>query len=1052
MPTLDSTMHALSVRPTGRGLHARIADATMRPSTDGATARSGEAANLTGPTAPDLPPGALIGRIAEVAALHQALDGLSSRGGGTILITGEAGIGKSRLAAEARTYAAAGGALVLEGTCFPHDRGYPYAPLIELLRSHFATMTPEAVCKAVSGFADELAALLPDVAATCAPLPPTVSRTEPDRRRLVAALTQWLSTSAADQPALVIIEDLHWCDDASLDVLFSLARTARKVPLLLLATFRSDEVDGWLRGWLAQIERGRLATELLLSPLAADEVAQLMRAVAGPQAALPHDVTAAIASLAEGNPFYVEELLVSCLGGSLREPAGARAASGSAISLPRSLQIAVLERVERVSPAARDVLRIAAVAGRRFDFDLLESLVRVDEPALLSLLHELIDAGLVVEEARDRFAFRHALTCQAVVGELLAREHIALHRRIAEILEGQPGAAEDGRVSDLAYHFYEADQWHKAAAYGAAAGIHARRLHAPHAAIDHLSRALAAAAHLAVMPGDTLSPATVATMHRDRGRAYETVGDFDRARADYDAAAELAQQAGDRRLEWQAWLNLGTLWAGRDYTHAGLCLQRALALARELADPAALAGTLNRLGSWQANATDDPRQAIPRHEEALAIFEQLGDRHGVAASLSHLGTAHYQGADLPGSVPFFERAVALYREIDHRPGLAEMLSMLATRAGATEVNPITAPTADFAQGVSAGEEALQLARTIGSRGSEVIAGFNLAAVFGERGHYTEALALATRTLRRAEEIQYQQWLAAAHGVLGMIYHEARALATARRYLEASLAVAREVGSQLWVELASNMLARTLIDQGGLDRAEALLDAVRPASAPVRSLAAWRMLHTRALLALSRNDPATALGLIERLNASGLFQPEAPHQALVRGMAMAALGRADEAEFVLVRVRDAARTAELLPLLWRAHAALGDFFRRLARPDEARRELTAARAVIDTIAAGLPDDALRTEFLQNATTLLPRSYRMSAARVRAVQHDGLTAREREIAALVGRRCSNREIAATLTLAERTVETHVSNILNKLGVDSRGQIAVWATGKGLVATAS
>jgi DNA-binding CsgD family transcriptional regulator/thioredoxin-like negative regulator of GroEL len=628
-----------------------------------------------------------------------------------------------------------------------------------------------------------------------------------------------------------------------------------------------------------------------------------------------------------------------------------------------------------------------------------------------------------------------------VLGELLVRERVALHQRIAEILEARPGVLEDGRVSDLAYHCFAGAQWQKAASYGAIAGTRARRLHAPHAAIEHLGRALSAAGHMEEESGTAMPPPVLAGIHRDCGRAYETVGEFDRARANYEAAAVLARQAGDRRLEWQAQLNLGTLWAGRDYTEAGVCLERALALARELGDPATVAGTLNRLGTWHANTSDDPWRAVPLHEEALAIFQGLGDRHGAASSISFLGAAHYQGANLPGSVPFFERAVALYREIDHRPGLAEMLSMLATRAGATEVNPITAPTADFLQGLRDGEEAVKLARAIGSRGGEVIAGFNLAAVLGERGRYAEALTLATQTLQRAEEIQYRQWLTAAHGVLGMIYQEAMILTRARASLEESLAVARDVGSWMWVELSTNQLARVLIYQGELDRAEAILDAVRPSTAPVRSLGAWRMLHTRA----ARDDAATALRLLERLNENGLVQPEAPHQALVRGVALTGLGRLDEAEAVLVSVRDLARQADLFPLLWRSQAALGSLFRRSARNNDARQEFTAARTVIDMLAADLPSDDLRTEFLRTATSVLPRAYRLSAARVRSARFGGLTAREQEIAALLEQGCSNREIAAILTLAERTVETHVSNILNKLGFDSRSQIAAWAEAK-------
>src|SRR5205085_8517984 len=180
---------------------------------------------------------------------------------------------------------------------------------------------------------------------------------------------------------------------------------------------------------------------------------------------------------------------------------------------------------------ARELLALAAVAGRRFDFTLLQRVMQRDEHQLLLLIKELIDAQLVVEESDELFAFRHALTRQAIYTELLARERKALHRTIAITMEqlyvsGRP--LHDTHLADLAYHFYEAGTWEKALEYAQRAGEKAQTLYAPYATIDHFSHALDATSHLSVEP--------TATLFRARGMAYEILGEFEHARADYEAA------------------------------------------------------------------------------------------------------------------------------------------------------------------------------------------------------------------------------------------------------------------------------------------------------------------------------------------------------------------------------------------------------------------------------------------------------------------------------------------------------------------------------------
>src|SRR5207302_11026235 len=207
-------------------------------------------------------------------------------------------------------------------------------------------------------------------------------------------------------------------------------------------------------------------------------------------------------ALTEGNPFIIEELLKSLIeaGDIFDEQGRWKRKERSSLHIPRSVQDAVELRTAHLSEGARQVLNMAAVAGRHFDFALLQELTHQDEAQLLQLIKELIAAQLVVEESAEQFAFRHALTRQAISTQLLARERQALHRAIAEAMESLYAPTLEAHVVDLASHFYEAGVWAKALAYGWQAGEKALRLYAPQAATEQLTRALSAARLGALVP------------------------------------------------------------------------------------------------------------------------------------------------------------------------------------------------------------------------------------------------------------------------------------------------------------------------------------------------------------------------------------------------------------------------------------------------------------------------------------------------------------------------------------------------------------------------
>jgi DNA-binding CsgD family transcriptional regulator len=989
----------------------------------------------------------LIGRTSDLALLQLSLEQVKSGKGQVALLCGEAGIGKSRLVAEIKTEAFAQGFQLLQGNCFPTDRSCPYAPLLDLLRSFFLASSTAQVEALVGPFAREFAPLLPDVVQALpglSVLPPLPSLDpEQEKRRLFAALAHVFLSQAAEQPLLLIIEDVHWSDDTSLEFLQYFARRCATQPLLVLLTYRSDEVRPTLSHWLADLDREHLGQELALTHLTRDETGAMLRAIFELERPAQAAFLDAIYNLTEGNPFFIEEILKSLIAAgeiSYTDGAWDRKPLGE-LHIPRSIADAVQQRSDHLSASARHVLLLAAVAGRRFDFAVLQQLTHHDEQQLLTLMKELLAAQLVVEESAEQFAFRHALTRQAIYTQLLVRERKALHRTLAETMESLYAVALEAHVADLAYHFSEAGLWEKALSYAQQAGETAQRLYTPRAAIEQYTRALDAASHLALAPR--------AALYHARGQAYETLGEFEQARHDYEQALGAAHEAHDDVAEWQSLLDLGVLWAGRDYQQTGAYFRQAIEQARALADPKLLAHSLNRLGNWHANV-EQPIEALRYHQEALTVFQQAHDQHGIAETLDLLAVASLFGGDLVQSAAYYRQVVTLFREMDNRQGLVSSLATLLF-CGGTYLSATLVPVATSVTEVRRmGESTLKIAREIGQRSGEAFTCSVMALGLGARGEYTHALELAHDGLHIAEEIEHRQWMTAEHLALGALYLDLLELTTARRHLEQTLALAQEIGSLYWIRNASALLASVCIGLKDLAQAEALLTAAPASDAPPQTLAQRLIWYARAQLALAQGEPYRTLAITEQMFASAAHvvgEQSIPHLAHLRGEALTMLNRPAEAETALQAAQAGAVTRGLRPLLWRVAIGLGNLYRAQRRDEEAEHAFATAQELIEDLAAPITDTALRAHFLQQATALLPRQEPLSPRRAAKRTFGGLTEREREVAVLIAQGKANREIAEILVVNYRTIEKHIENILSKLGFTSRVQIAVWATEKEL-----
>ena len=381
-----------------------------------------------------MPDNVLVARETELARLAVALDASRAGQGRLVLLAGEPGIGKTRLAQEVMLRARAAGCLTLVGRCYEEHGGLPFFPFREALAAAW-DIAPPAVRQISRERHAALGRLLPDA------LPaPAQEEGEEARLRVLRAVEGFLLTLAAVHPLVLLLDDLHWADHASLDLLRHLARATADAPLLLLGTYRDVEVGRQhpLEATLTQLRRERLAEVVVLRALAPEGTAALIGAHFGLQA-VSAELRDLVHGRTEGNPFFTEEVLMALAeqGAIYREGEAWQRREMADIAVPESVKAVVGQRVGRLPEATQEMLRPASVLGQEFDLEVLLAAAGQPEAAVLDQVEAALTARLLEERRmgrRERYAFAHALIAQTLYDEVPRFRLRRLHLRAAEAL------------------------------------------------------------------------------------------------------------------------------------------------------------------------------------------------------------------------------------------------------------------------------------------------------------------------------------------------------------------------------------------------------------------------------------------------------------------------------------------------------------------------------------------------------------------------------------------------------------------------------------------
>jgi DNA-binding CsgD family transcriptional regulator len=964
----------------------------------------------------------LVGRRADLEAAAGAFAQARRGEPAVVIVSGEAGVGKTRLVEEAGAAArAAGGRLIAGGCVELGGDAMPLSPLAEALRSLAHQVPPDELDQLLGGARPELARLVPELDPDRSALPGE----RPQTAQLLELVLGAVTRAGRATPLIVVFEDLHWADRSTLELVTLLVRGLHDTQVLLVLTYRTDELHRShpLRRLVGGWDRSRNVRRLQLERLSPGEVAAQLEGILGER---PNpDLADLVFERSDGNPFLVEEV------------AGAVVAGADPDALALSLHDVLLTRAENLSDDARHVLRMVSAAGSWAPDELVVAVASLDEERLYAALREAVEQQLLIVHGSGRgYAFRHSLARDALYEDLLPGERVRLHAAFGQALDAKPELAgsELEAASMLAYHWHAAHDTRRALAASITAGSRAAETFAPSEAQRHFERALELwpqcpdAAEMTGMDAIELGRLAAAAAHG--------AGAVERARSLLDEALVLlSRDEPDRRAELLAQRAAALRDLGRG-VDAVADAEAAAALLPEEPPSALRAQVLAALAQLRVHGDDMPG-AVRDAERAVAAALAAGDARSAADARVTLGASTVYVGDP-------ERGLAILRE-----GLAGARAstdaFIGVRAYVNLADALGL-MGRHEEAVRAAEDGLALAERVGlARTAGSFVTVNWLESLVALGRWDEAEALLARELRGGLSTLYEA---------GMYEVSARLRALQGRYEDAAADLARVrrvIGDRPDNIQFSQPMA---FAQGEIDRAAGDLESARRGieDALRSDLEGWNSRYGWPLLWLGMRVEAdlaerardqraeAATGRADEIAAiAAAFPVPTSEMAAYRALTETERARVDGGDVPWDAAVAAARAGEAPYLL--AYALL-----RSAESQAGRDRAAATRAVGEAIA--LAEQLGAAPIVVDARALARRARLLDKPAAGGPENGfGLTSRELEVLRLVADGRSNGQIAAELFISRKTASVHVSNILGKLGVASRVEAAALAHRRGL-----
>jgi DNA-binding CsgD family transcriptional regulator/transcriptional regulator with XRE-family HTH domain len=1025
--------------------------------------------------APDIPPlyrTSLVGRQRELEILHGAVDRAVSGNGSVVLIGGEPGVGKTRLAGDLADYAAHQGFFPIWGRCLEDEGAPSYWPWVQVLRVALDSRDRVTLQHAMGLGASDLAQLLPELHELWPDLPRLMIEGEAARFRLFDSVTTFLRNVSGHQPLLIVLDDLQWADRSSLQLLEFLGRSIQSDPLVVLALYRDSEVDQNppLAGTIVEVNREPANQHIAMRGLSESEVQEMIRTLS--DGGIPEDLAPTISARTGGNPFFVGEIVG--LLDALPAASQHRQHPNWTRVIPLGVRELIRQRLGRVSPRCRELLAVASVIGQEFDLRLLSGVSEQPAADLLDPLDQAVRARLIDDPPEAKFPYRfvHDLIRETVYDDLRPTRRLRLHERVALTLERLHESNLAPHYGRIARHFVLAAPiagHERAVHYLTLAGDLAMRHVAYSNAADHFSEAIDLLEHYGSANGEQRAEAVLGL-----AEAWRRAGDIPKAREAFQAAADLARSVKLPKHFARAAIGFsgGIVLLGRYDTAAIALLDEAAELLGP-EDSALKAQCMARSAlAFEGYEKERPPERLTLSQRAVDIARRVGDPEALAVALH----VHHQDLRRTGDVSRYTRSTVPQSMVEAAAD-AGNLELLFTGRCWRMFGPLL--TGDMPLVDSLIRDCQQLAAELRQPFyTYVLTGIRaMRAVLS--GRLSDAGELAEQARLLGEEVGvpslhrvFWEWLLKFHLSAELDRLEdldPLALDTLERMSESP-----NLDSPLrWQVVAAQiavMRANGLIGADGTRHQTETLARVTDFRALVANLGVRRHNGWISHCLYATVHLAHAAAIVNDTDSARVMHewllPDARFVATVGGAFMCVgsvahyvgllsttLSWWDDAERHFATALATNERIGARPFAARTRYAWADMLLRRGRRDDRER---ARRLLTD---AGLAAAEIGIVSLQRQVSELgshyfgqpspdaapsPASDRISTSpRYPA----GLTPREADVLRLLARGYSNRQIADELFIALRTAENHVSHVLDKLEVPSRTAAARKAVDLGL-----
>ncbi len=932
----------------------------------------------------------MVGRSQEMANLQSVFSDLERGVGRIVCLMGGAGLGKSRLIQELKNSNGRAGAVTwVETASLSYESVYPYGLFQQLIRRLNGISAAEEVSEfwdkihaLISQFPEDQEARFQRVLATLFGLPDPAGQPplegEGFKRELYAAMRDIWQNRFTGQPTILVLDDLHWADAASVELLLNLLPIVESSPVVMLCAFRPDRAaPAYQLKQMADERYHHRYTEINLRPLSDEQSNELVNRLLA-IAELPDNLRARILERASGNPFFVEEVVRTLIekGAVVAEDRSEngtthrywRASSeGAAIDIPNSLQGLLASRIDRLEEETRSVIQLAAVIGRTFYHRVLTEIARqgtLPGEAVEEQIGKLVRMEMIREAARVpevEYKFRNPLTQEIAYQTILLKRRREFHNRVGDALELLFPDRLNEFAPRLAFHFSEGQNAEKALAYYRMAGDNAFRLFALEDALANYGRALE---WVDRGGGDNKQ---LVHLYRRRGRTYELLLRHDEALETYRALEALGDTRGDDALRLAGIAAQGTAYyiGTSDWESARQRSEEALVLAQHLGDKAVEARSLWNL--LLALTWIDPLKALEYGEKGLNLARELAslpeapdeDLELLALILLDMTMPQISVGSVESALEGATEAQKIFEEMGNLP----MISTAGQRIGlAYQAKGM------LAEALANYERSQAIDESIGNEGGLIGSIISLLDLLPQLGDFTR-LFDALEALRPlvAREGRFPEELATLYAVAA--YYHLGAMDRIRELVDPLLAFA-DTGIQIWPNLCLSYAAVALIQAGDLAVGGDLLEKSE-AGAPMENYllrAAPNVIHGKAELARATGDLERALNLVEtfleKAREKGVIG-FLPSKLYLMGEILLETGQEEMAYTALREAHTLAAGQQARTQLWKICARLADLEEKRGDTASAQSLREEARTAIDFIAERAGGDEMRASFLSIA---------------------------------------------------------------------------------------